>query len=112
TACRRPTKRSCRCDTKNKIPAVVRNRKGVLTTPAALVCRRVGWQMPKRRARNHPAADVLAGVDQNRVFARFPLTDGQWQNVAKMSGIPEGADDARHDIETRIGGFANSKPAI
>jgi hypothetical protein len=61
--------------------------------------------MPKRRARNHPAADVLSAVDQTRPFPRFPLTDEQWKMTAKLSGIPEGADDARHDIETRIGIF-------
>jgi hypothetical protein len=65
--------------------------------------------MPKRRARNHPAADVLAGVDQNRVFPRFPLTDEQWRETAKLSGIPEEADDARHHIETTIGIFRESQ---
>jgi hypothetical protein len=72
--------------------------------------------MPKRRARNHLAADILAGVDQNRPFPRFPLTDEQWKKVAELSGIPEGAsgvpegaDDARHDIETRIGIFRESQ---
>src|SRR5262249_12541273 len=72
--------------------------------------------MPKRRARNHLLADILAGVDQNRPFPRFPLTDEQWKKVAKLSGIPEaasgvpeGADDARHDIETRIGMFRESQ---
>jgi hypothetical protein len=61
--------------------------------------------MSKRRARNHPAADVLSGVDQTRPFPRFPLTDEQWKMTAKLSGIAEGADDARHDVETRIGIF-------
>ena len=61
--------------------------------------------MPKRRARNRPAADVLSGVDQTRPFPRFPLTDEQWKMTAKLSGIAEGADDARHDIETTIGIF-------
>jgi hypothetical protein len=61
------------------------------------------WPMPKRGARNHPAADALAGVDQNRPFPRFPLTDEQWRETAKLSGIPEGNDDARQEIETRIG---------
>ena len=59
--------------------------------------------MLKRRARNHPAADVLAGVDANWPFPRFRLTDEQWGDVAKLSEIPEGADDARHHIETTIG---------
>jgi hypothetical protein len=59
--------------------------------------------MPKRRARK--AADVLAGVDQNRVFPRFPLTDEQWRKTAKLSGIPEGEHDARRHIETTIGIF-------
>jgi hypothetical protein len=61
--------------------------------------------MPKRRARNHLAADILAGVDQNRPFPRFPLTDEQWKEAAKLSGIPETAEEARHDIETTIGIF-------
>lgn len=65
--------------------------------------------MPKRRARNHPAADVLSGVDQTRPFPRFPLTDEQWKMTAKLSGIPEGAADARHDIETRIGIFRETQ---
>ena len=64
-----------------------------------------GWPMPKRGARNHPAADVLAGVDANWPFPRFRLTDEQWSEVAKLSGIPEGEDDARHHIETTIGIF-------
>jgi hypothetical protein len=61
--------------------------------------------MPKRRARNHPAAAVLSGVDQTRPFPRFPLTDEQWEMSAKLSGIAEGAVGARHDIETTIGIF-------
>jgi hypothetical protein len=61
--------------------------------------------MPKRRARGHPAADVLAGVDQNRPFPRLPLTDEQWKEVAKLSGIPETVEEARHHIETTIGIF-------
>ena len=61
--------------------------------------------MPKRRARNHSAADVLAGVDQDRPFPRFPLTDEQWSEVAKLSEIPEGEHDARQHIETTIGLF-------
>ena len=65
--------------------------------------------MPKRRARNHSAADVLAGVDANWPFPRFRLTDEQWSEVARLSGIPEGADDARHHIETTIGIFRESQ---
>ena len=65
--------------------------------------------MPKRRARNHSAADVLAGVDQDRPFPRFPLTDEQWRKTAELSGIPEGADEARHHIETTIGMFRESQ---
>jgi hypothetical protein len=61
--------------------------------------------MPKRRARNHPAAAVLSGVDQTRPFPRFPLTDEQWKMTAKLSGIAQGAVGARHDIETTIGIF-------
>ena len=61
--------------------------------------------MPKRGARNHPAADVLAGVDANWPFPRFRLTDEQWSEVAKLSEIPEGEHDARHHIETTIGIF-------
>jgi hypothetical protein len=61
--------------------------------------------MPKRRARNHSAADVLAGVDANWPFPRFRLTDEQWSEVARLSEIPEGEDDARHHIETTIGMF-------
>jgi hypothetical protein len=63
-----------------------------------------GWQMPK-----HTAADVLAGVDANRPFPRFRLTDQQWSEVAKLSGIPEGADEARNHIETTIGMFRESQ---
>jgi len=33
------------------------------------------------------------------------LTDEQWREVAKLSGIPEGANEARHHIETTIGIF-------
>jgi hypothetical protein len=66
--------------------------------------------MPKRRARNnYRAADVLAGVDQNRPFPRFPLTDEQWREIAKLWGIPEGEDDARQYIETTIGMFRESQ---
>jgi hypothetical protein len=61
--------------------------------------------MPKRVARNHPAADVLAGVDANWPFFRFRLTDEQWGEVAKLSEIPVGEHDARHHIETTIGIF-------
>jgi len=61
--------------------------------------------MPKRRARNHSAADVLAGVDANWPFPRFRLTDEQWSEAAKLSEIPEGEHDARHHIETTIGIF-------
>jgi len=46
---------------------------------------------------------------QNRPFPRFPLTDEQWRETAKLSGIPEGNDDARHEIETRIGMFRESQ---
>jgi hypothetical protein len=42
---------------------------------------------------------------RKRVFPSFRLTEEQWKKTAKLSGIPEGADDARHDIETRIGIF-------
>ena len=42
---------------------------------------------------------------RKRVFPSFRLTEEQWKETAKLSGIPEGADDARHDIETRIGIF-------
>jgi hypothetical protein len=65
--------------------------------------------MPKRRARDHSAADLLGGVDQNRPFPRFPLTDEQWKKVANLSGISEGADYARHHIETTIGMFRESQ---
>src|SRR5262245_15118723 len=68
-----------------------------------------GWPMPKRRARNHTAADVLAGVDQNRPFPRFPLTDEQWRETARLSEIPEGAGLARDHIETTIGMFRESQ---
>jgi hypothetical protein len=37
------------------------------------------------------------------------LTDEQWRETAKLSGIPEGADDARHHIETTIGIFRESQ---
>jgi hypothetical protein len=37
------------------------------------------------------------------------LTDEQWKKTAKLSGIPEGADDARRDIETRIGTFRETQ---
>jgi hypothetical protein len=50
-------------------------------------------------------ANPLAGVDQDRPFPRLPLTDEQWREVAKLSGIPEGANEARHRIETTIGIF-------
>lgn len=65
--------------------------------------------MPKRGAHNHPSANLLAGVDQNRPFPRFPLTDEQWRETAKLSGIPEGAVLARHHIETTIGIFRESQ---
>ena len=65
--------------------------------------------MPKLRVRNHPAAGVLTGVDQNGVFPRFPLTDEQWRKTAELSGIPEGADEARQHIETTIGMFRESQ---
>jgi hypothetical protein len=42
---------------------------------------------------------------RKRVFPSFRLTEEQWKETAKLSGIPEGADDARHDIATRIGIF-------
>src|SRR5262245_6665556 len=45
--------------------------------------------MPKRRA----------------PFPRLPLKGKQWREVAKLSGIPEGANEARHHIETTIGIF-------
>jgi hypothetical protein len=51
------------------------------------------------------SSNVLAGVDQDRPFPRFPLTDEQWREIAKLSGIPEGANEARQDIETTIGNF-------
>jgi hypothetical protein len=35
----------------------------------------------------------------------FRLTEEQWKKTAKLSGIPEGADDARHEIEIRIESF-------
>jgi hypothetical protein len=37
------------------------------------------------------------------------LTDEQWRETAKLSGIPEGKDDARQEIETRIGMFRESQ---
>src|SRR5262249_14429502 len=42
---------------------------------------------------------------RKRVFPSCPLTEEQWKKTAKLLGIPEGADDARHEIETRIGIF-------
>jgi len=50
-------------------------------------------------------ADLLAGVDQDRPFPRFPLTDEQWEIIVKLSGIPKKAEEARHHIETTIGIF-------
>jgi len=96
-----------RCDTRNKIPAVVRNRKGGLEY-ARRTRAQEGWvAMLKRRARGERkmSSDVFAGVDQDRPFPRFPLTDEQWREVAKRSGIPEGVNEARHNIETTVGIF-------
>jgi hypothetical protein len=42
---------------------------------------------------------------RKRVFTRLPLTDEQWKEAAKLSGIPETAEEARHHIETTIGIF-------
>jgi hypothetical protein len=63
--------------------------------------------MPKRRGRGERKrpADLLAGVDQDRPFPRFRLKDEQWREIAILSGIPQGANEARHHIETTIGLF-------
>jgi hypothetical protein len=37
------------------------------------------------------------------------LTDEQWREIAKLSGIPEIADEARRHIETTIGIFRESQ---
>jgi hypothetical protein len=42
---------------------------------------------------------------RKRVFPSFRLTEEQWKETAKLSGIPEGADEARHHIEKTIGMF-------
>ena len=67
--------------------------------------------MPKRRKGDEKkdSTNLLAGVDQNGVFPRLPLKDEQWKKVAKLSGIPEGADNTRHHIETTIGMFRESQ---
>jgi hypothetical protein len=56
-----------------------------------------------------PAADQLAGVDRYRAISKFPLKEEQWNEVAKLSGIPRSALDARHDIETALGLFMLSR---
>jgi len=38
-------------------------------------------------------------MPKRRAFPRFPLKGEQWKEVAKLSGIPEAANEARHDIE-------------
>jgi len=102
------TKRSCRCDTKNKILGFHREiARGVWSAPAALVWQESWVAMTKRGGhgvRKRPA-DLLAGVDQDRPFPRFPLTDEQWEIIVKLSGIPKKAEEARHHIETTIGIF-------
>src|SRR5262249_4567224 len=60
--------------------------------------------MPKQDHQNR-RAELLAGVDQDRVFPRFHLTDEQWRQIAKLSGIPEREDGARIHIEITIGNF-------
>src|SRR6516162_7775420 len=60
--------------------------------------------MPKQDDQNRQA-ELLAGVDQDRVFPRFHLTDDQWRQIAKLSGIPEREDEARIHIEITIGNF-------
>jgi hypothetical protein len=56
-----------------------------------------------------PAADQLAGVDRYRAIPKFPLKEEQWNEVAKLSGIPRRALDAQHDIETALGLFMLSR---
>src|SRR5262249_29575420 len=60
--------------------------------------------MPKRDDQDR-RAELLAGVDQDRVFPRFHLTDEQWRKTAKLSGMPEREDEARIHIEITIGIF-------
>lgn len=59
----------------------------------------------RKHTEQEDSADALAGVDQSRPFPRLPLKDDQWREIAKLSGIQEGADDARRHIETALGMF-------
>jgi hypothetical protein len=64
--------------------------------------------MPKGDDQNR-RAELLARVEQDRVFPRFRLTDEQWRKIAELSGIPEAAEEARDYIETTIGIFRESE---
>jgi hypothetical protein len=60
--------------------------------------------MSKPRAQR-AQVDLLRGVEINRPFPMLPLTDFQWREVCKLSGISEDADKARKSIEIALGMF-------
>ena len=60
--------------------------------------------VPKRK-RQPNQVDPLAGVETNRPFPILRLTDAQWDEISKLSGIPNEKDEARKLIEVRLGMF-------
>jgi hypothetical protein len=61
-------------------------------------------EMPKSKAKP-PQVDPLAGVNTDRPFPRLGLSAAQWNEICRLSGIPDGADEARNSIEIALGMF-------
>jgi hypothetical protein len=60
--------------------------------------------MPKSKAQR-VQIDPLEGVDTHRAFPRLRLTTEQWDEISKVSGIPNSTEEARDSIEIALGLF-------
>ena len=60
--------------------------------------------MPKSKVRRCQV-DPLADVDTGHAFPRLTLTNEHWNEISKLSGIPNGKEEARTSIEIALGLF-------
>jgi hypothetical protein len=63
-----------------------------------------GVEMPKSKVQRCQV-DPLAGVDTGHAFPRLTLTNEHWNEISKLSGIPNGKEEARKSIEIALGLF-------
>jgi hypothetical protein len=63
-----------------------------------------GVEMPKSKAQ-HVQIEPLASVDTGGAFPRLRLTAEQWNEISKVSGIPNSTKEARDSTEIALGLF-------